>query len=478
MDYKAFVGPSYRSQSYVADQEECINRFVEAVEGPGAPFPTVLLPVPGFRSFATSPVSGCRGMYTDASGRCFAVFFSTLYEISVLGVMTARGTLATDANPVTFCTNGPDDQLFITSGDHGYCYTLATNVLTEVLTSGATQGGFLDGYFIAFDRTGNQIRISDLFDGLVWDPTQFLARSTGADPWMAMIVTPYYQVVLGGKLTGDILTNVGTFPFPFAPDKSAAFAEGVAATFSMQQAGKATTWVSTNGAGGYQVMAAIGYNPHRISNHAIERLLKQMTRVDDAIGQTYEEEGHAFVLLTFPSEETTLCFDFSTQAWHKRGTWISEENRYIYSRAVFHCVFNGMHLMGDRDGSIVYEMTDEVFTDVEDRPMRWLRRAPAFLNEHKRIIVNRIEFLMETGIGLSGTGQGSDPVMMIRASRDFGQTWGAERQLKLGKQGEYWRRVFATRFGAGRGWVFEASGTDPVPMRMSAALLDVERLAA
>lgn len=480
MDYPSFVGASYRSQSYVSDQEDLINRYVEFIEGEGATRKTALFPVPGFRSYATALVSGCRGSFTDpASGRCFQVFYTTLYEVTKngsLGTLTARGTVAADANPVTFATNA-EDQIFITSGGLGYCYTLSTDTLTNIAGLVATQVAFLDGYFVALDVPGNRIRISDLFDGTVWDPTQFLARSTNADPWRAIIATPYYQLVLPGSETGDILSNVGTFPFPFAPDKSASFAEGCAATFSMVQAGKATAWVSTNKNGGYQVMAAQGFNPQRISNHALERELATYARVDDAIAQTYEQDGHPFLLVTFPTANVTWCYDFSTQLWHKRGTWIAEENRYIYSRAVFHCVFDGKHLMGDRESATIYELTDAVYTDVDDRPMRWLRRAPALFDAHKRIILHRIELFMQTGVGLA-TGQGSDPVIMIRASRDFGQTWGAERQMKIGAQGEYWRRVFATRFGAGRAWVIEVSGTDPVPMRISGADVEVERLAA
>lgn len=477
MNYPAFVGASYRSQSYVADQEDTINRYIQIVEGQGATMKTALLPVPGFRSYAASTQSGCRGLFTDpASGRCFGVFSMAVMELTAGGVMTLRGTVASDANPVTFVSNA-EDQFFFSSGGNGYCYTLSTNTVTAIAGLVATQVAFLDGYFVALDVPGNRIRISDLFDGLVWDPTQFLARSTNADPWTALISTPYYQLLLAGTQTGDMLANVGTFPFPFAPDKSGAFAEGCAATFSIVQAGKSTAWLSTNKNGGYQVMAAQGFNPQRISDHALERALSGYSRVDDAIGQTYEQDGHAFLLLTLPTANVTWCFDFATQLWHKRGTWIAEENRYIYSRAVFHCVFDGKHLMGDRSGATVYEMTDTVFTDVENRPLRWLRRAPALMDEHKRIIVNRIEILMDTGVGLS-SGQGSDPVLMIRASRDFGQTWGAERQMKIGKIGEYWARPYATRFGAGRGWVFEVSGTDPVPMRIVGATLDVERLAA
>lgn len=478
MDYRAFVGGSYRSQSYVSDQERTVNRFLEVIESDGATRKTALYPVPGFRAFAAVMPAGCRGMFTEEqSGRVFAIFGTSFDELLADGTVVNRGEVALDGNQVTYCANG-NDQVFVTAGDRGYCLTLSTNAFAEVLSSGATIGGFLDGYFIAFNLAGNEIRISDLFDGMVWDPTQYLQRSTSSDPWRSMVVTPYYQILMPGATSGDVLSNVGSFPFPFAPDKSGSFAEGIAATFSLQQTSKATTWIASNKNGGARVLAATGFNPVRISDHGMERAMAQMPRIDDAIGQTYEEQGHLFLLLTFPSAGQTWAYDFTTQVWHERGTWISEENRYSYSRPVFHCFGHGKHLMGDRESNVVYEMTDEVSTDVDGRPLRWLRRAPAIFNENKNIIVHRIELFMEMGIGSSDTGQGHDPVLMIRASRDFGQAFGAERQLRVGKQGERWRRVSATRFGKGRGWVFEASGSDPVPMRLSGASLEIERLAA
>ncbi len=94
---------------------------------------------------------------------------------------------------------------------------------------------------------------------------------------------------------------------------------------------------------------------------------------------------------------------------------------------------------------------------------RWLRRFMLPFNENQRVFLSRIEFLMQTGVGLS-TGQGSDPVVMMRLSKDGGFTWGHETQMSMGKIGEYFHRVYANRLGQGRQWVCEISGTDPVPV--------------
>ena len=39
MNFSTFVGPSYRSQSLVADGERLMNFYVEKMESPGAKFP-------------------------------------------------------------------------------------------------------------------------------------------------------------------------------------------------------------------------------------------------------------------------------------------------------------------------------------------------------------------------------------------------------------------------------------------------------
>ncbi|MCC6417227.1 MAG: hypothetical protein IT429_03145 [Gemmataceae bacterium] len=473
--FPAFIGGAYRSQSYVSDNEALINWYIEAMESPGATSPASLYPTPGFQAVATFDTSGGRAA-AECLGRVFVVFGSGFYEVSASWGVTPWGTLAVDSNPATICTNGDGGgQVFITSGGNGYCFDLDTNVFTQVLTGDATQGGMLYGYFVAFDRVTSTIRISDLFDGLTWDPTQFAQRTIGADPWNAMLVTPYGYIFLPGTKTGEFWYNAGTFPFPFAPDPSGLIEEGIAATFSIRQAAKTPVWLSRNANGGYRVMRATGFTPERISNHALEYALSQYGDVSDALGETYEERGHEFYLLTLPRQRVTWAYDFTTRIWGRRGVWIAEESRYDYWRPVFHCFAFAKHLMVDRSSNVLYWMSDDFGLDVEERPIRRLRRSPAVIAEHQRLTFPEFELLMETGIGTaSGASQDQDPHVMLRYSNDFGQTWGSERQAAVGKLGQYWRRVRWLQCGSGRGRVWEVSVSAEVPWRITAAFQKVQ----
>ena len=75
--------------------------------------------------------------------------------------------------------------------------------------------------------------------------------------------------------------------------------------------------------------------------------------------------------------------------------------------------------------------------------------------------MDSFQLLLEGGVGLN-TGQGSDPQVMLRVSKDFGQTWSNEMWRSMGKIGKYATRVLWRRLGKARDWVFEVTISDPV----------------
>jgi hypothetical protein len=117
--------------------------------------------------------------------------------------------------------------------------------------------------------------------------------------------------------------------------------------------------------------------------------------------------------------------------------------------------------------SPVYHLRDVV--------RRRLRRAPIVWKEDKgiqtRVRVNLFAVDVQPGVGTSGS---PDPMVMVRASRDGGRTWGSERQLSAGRVGRYVQRLNAWQWGSGRQWVFEISCTDPVLWNVVGAYLDAE----
>ena len=80
---------------------------------------------------------------------------------------------------------------------------------------------------------------------------------------------------------------------------------------------------------------------------------------------------------------------------------------------------------------------------------------------------------LEPGVGLD-TGQGSDPQIMLRVSKDGGHTWGNEMWRDIGKAGVYKRRVKWDFLGIARTWTFEFVVEDPVDISLLGAYADVE----
>jgi len=80
---------------------------------------------------------------------------------------------------------------------------------------------------------------------------------------------------------------------------------------------------------------------------------------------------------------------------------------------------------------------------------------------------------LERGQALA-SGQGSDPQVLFRLSRDGGQTWSEELRLDAGAQGDYQSRVMARRLGQARDCVFEIVVSDPVAWRIVGAFLEIE----
>ncbi len=106
---------------------------------------------------------------------------------------------------------------------------------------------------------------------------------------------------------------------------------------------------------------------------------------------------------------------------------------------------------------------------------RRLRRAPIVWSEkgglQTRVKINLFAVDMQPGVGTSDT---PDPLVMIRASKDGGFTWGNERRLTAGRVGEFFNRINAWQWGQGRDWVFEVSCTDPVLWNLVGAYFDAE----
>lgn len=470
MKYPGFVNGSYTSQSPNADGERTMNLIPEQIEVPNGKSRTVLYGAPGFELFTTIPNSPGRCSFAQ-DGRMFVVEGAGFYEVFSDGTSTLWGAVAIDANPATICSSGQaGGELFITSGDQGYVYDLNSNVFTNPVHD-VTQGAFLDGYFLALDAATATLKLSDLLDGNTWDPTQVAQRNTGSDKWVGMFVANRLVYLIGSE-TAEVWYDAGTSPFPLEAIQEAFMEEGgTCAAFSAVRGMKGPIWLNKNPKGQGVVVRIDGYETKRISTHAVEFAMQGYSTITDAQAFSYQDQGHSFYVLTFPTANATWVFDETTELWAQRGFYDQGGNEFDAYRPSSHCYAFGKHLVSDRLSGAIYEMAVDKYADFDGVELRRVRRGPHICEELKRIVHDSFELDCEVGLGLT-TGQGSDPRAMLSWSDDGGKTWSNEHWTTMGAIGKYKTRVRWSRLGLARDRVYELAFTDPVPIRLTEAYIN------
>jgi hypothetical protein len=275
---------------------------------------------------------------------------------------------------------------------------------------------------------------------------------------------------------------------------------GCLATHSVAKLDNGIFWLGSDARGNGIVYRAEGYTGKRISTHAIEWQIQSYGDITDAIAYTYQQDGHSFYVLTFPTADKTWVYDVSTGAWHERAGF--EDGQFTRHRSNCQMNFNNEIFVGDFENSNLYTFDPTVYAD-NGQIQKWLRswRAlPTGQNNLKRTAHHTLQLDCEAGVGLAGvfgvllaengdiltteTGEpldlesstdvGLDPRVMLRWSDDGGHTWSNEHWAPLGKVGEYSQRVFWRRLGMTlklRDRVYEVSGTDPVKIAIMGAEL-------
>jgi hypothetical protein len=382
------------------------------------------------------------------------------------------GTLANDG-PVSMADNGT--QLFIACNGPSYIYnssTLAYGQITDPDFAGAITVSYLDGYFVFIEPNSQRVWVTQLLDGTSIDPLDFASAEGDPDGLVSSIVD-HSEVWLFGSNSIEVWYNAGNAAFPLQRIQGAVNEIGCAAAFSVAKLDNGLFWLGADARGKGIVYRANGYTGVRISTHAVEWQIQQYENIADATAYTYQQDGHSFYVLSFPSANATWVYDVATQAWHERAGF--SNGAFIRQRAATQMFFSDETIVGDYQNGKLYAYDLALYAD-DDQTQRWLRswRAlPSGQNNLKRVANHALQLDCETGVGLN-SGQGSDPQVMLRWSDDGGHTWSREHWTSMGAIGAYGKRAFWRRLGMTlklRDRVYEISGTDPVPIYIVGAEL-------
>lgn len=459
------VGPSYQEESLRFDAQRTINMFpIFDQQGKNV---AALASVPGLVPFATCGQGPGRRTFSSQNGRAFVVSGAALWEVLADGSSINRGTLEQTMGNVTIAENST--QLAVCDGKSIFILTYATNAFAKV-TDGDLPAvrsvAYMDGYFIAVEVNSGRFYISALGDGFDWDALDFATAEADPDG-LQIVVNAAGQLWLMGTLSTEIWSNTGSSDFPFRRVAGAKLEVG-GYPFTAIEVDNSLMWVGRDDQGFGVVYRASGFTPERISTSPIEAILQEATDLDDCLAYSYQIDGHWFYVITGGDLPTSLCYDLTTQQWHERAQ-LNEFGVYEQHIARHQMTAFGLHLAVDRRNGQVYKLSKSAY----DNAGEVLSRERIFTHvadEDKRVVYSRLTVDVEPGVGTQ-SGQGVDPQIALRVSKDGAKTWSDWFNAPIGAVGQYKNKSTWRRLGMAEQITFNVRITDPVKVTLMGAYL-------
>lgn len=469
MVLNGFVGPTYTLQSFTVDCQRTVNLYPQVDESGVGKNIASLFSTPGLKLAYDLGANPVRESLTTSLGRVFVVSGSTLFELFQDGTNMNRGTLATSTGPVGMAENG--EMIMLVDGPNGYGYDLSGNTFSTLSDfPGGVTIAFQDGYFIFNQPNSQTFYITGLFADTV-DPLDF-ASAEGSPDLLMSLLSDHRELWLFGSQSTEVWFNSGDPLFPFSRIDGAFITHGTIAAGSPAALDNTIYWLGQDATGLGMVWKAAGYQPVRASTHSMEQAIARYPRIDDATSFSYQQDGHAFYVLNFPSGNATWVYDAATQLWHERAyTPIGPSIGLWRHRADNHTVGFGKHLVGDFENGKIYQLDTQTFNDNGNAITR-IRTAPYVNNELKNLFISRMQLDMH--LGLQADGDAIIPQAMLQWSDDGGNTWSNELWISLGKIGNNLARAIWRRLGRTRQRVFRVTITDDVFVAIVNAYIDLE----
>lgn len=454
------LGGAYGGRSSTVSPERLVNFFLESY-GDGFH----LVGTPGLTLRLTLDFSPIRGLHSF-DGDIYAAAGNRIYSIDSAHVATLLGTINTSTGPVMFEDNGTSIVVIDGSPD-GYSITAGVMAaISDVDFEGGSSITNQDGYIVVTIPETGRFRISDLNSVTNWIDTDF-ATVEGSGDKVRAVISDLRQLWLPGQRTTEVYDNTGDPDFPFQRIQAGFMQKGIAAARTLCRFDNTLVWLSEDERGHGLLVQANGYNPVIVSPQPINWKWSRYSRIDDAFAFVYQIEGHEFYVLTFPTGNATWVYDAREKQWHQWSSNIdgNEQSRH---RSSCHCFAFGRHYVGDYNSGKIYSIEPDVYT--EDGTTIIRDRISINLDlDNARFSMDEIEIECQPGVGLS-SGQGSNPLMMLRTSKDEGNTWGNERTRSAGMIGQYKRRAVWRKLGRSRKRALWLRVSDPVKWVITSAV--------
>lgn len=466
---------------------------------PLPPPPPVPGPIPWPQPYTGPLIPGRGGWEIPGGTQAIVVFGNGAFLMTLLTPATATaqatfnvkriGTLNTSSGRVCIRDNGAGGVVCIVDGPFGYFYvfgpgsTLPLGSFTRITDPaflGADRVAFIDGWWI-FNQPGTQTFYTNFPQYSTTFSGSYFALADSSTSKLVTLFENKELLWLVCEHHTEVWYDSGGQYFGFARLVGTVLQIGCSAKHSIARfssdGNDGLIWLGKSERGQNVVVMTKGFQALTISTQAISDAIASYTYIADAIGDVYQEDGHEFYQLTFPSAVTpegigaTWVYDGATQMWHRRASYDPYSNSLNRHRAAFFLNFQNQRLVGDYQNGAVYQLTRSAYTDA-GWPILARRRTPHIWDggARERVFISSLQIEFAPGVGNQAY-TGFNPQAYLRISRDGGTTYGSRISTSIGLTGNYRNRAIFRRMGQLRDGVIEVEVIDPVKRDIVGATL-------
>lgn len=413
-----WIAQSYTTNSVPMNASRVVNMFAEQeVPDAKSKAPVGIWMHPGTAPFATSgkgPVIN----FTTMGSFVYAVTGDSLYKISHTGSASYLGHTSVSTNGCSIDNNGTT--ICWVDGLTGWTYNTTSGV--QQIRDGnwypSTTVTYYDDYFV-FARKGTQ----DFFiSQQQWNGTDPLlgpdgvdvgynfARKEATSDLIVAIANSHQQLFVCGEKRIEVWYDAANpLPqFPFSRSFGAIIQRGLMAPYALVLEDNTVFFLADD----LMFYRLEGFQPQRMSNHAVETQWQKYTGHQFTRAFSYTVMGHKMIVLTFPEAKATWVLDLATKRWHERESWTADNHDSSIGRWRVNCALNSSSsiehypevLFGDSLSGRIDQLNNNVFTEFGET-MRALIIGPPIHSDRRRVFLKKFELDVESGAGQPYTTQ-------------------------------------------------------------------------
>ena len=458
------TGGGYNLTAFSASAQRCLNLYPEPLpQTASEPVTFVHYPTPGLQA-VYNPLGTdlpVRCLYTTSQGQLLAVIGSTVYYMNANNNLSYVGVIGDGTGQVRMQDNGLT--CFVVDGSsNGWYFSLPTSAggsygdisgistATDSAFYGSQTISILDQFFLFTDPNSRHwyCSTSDFTDDTTTPfNSLYIASKTSYPDQVVGIATVSQTIWIFGKQTTELWCDSGAADFPFQRINSILTEQGCESAYSIATAGDSILWLARDLSGHARVFLGKSNQAEEVSNFAVCEALNSYGDMSDAIGNTYQQDGHVFYVLTLPTAGKTWVFDITTNQWHERCSLDSNGDESRYRANCWASAYGNVYC-GDYENGKIYKVLQS-YPDEDGNPIKRQRGFPHMLTNGTRAIHRSFCIDAQNGSGMP---------IQLDWSDDRGATYGTSVPLPLGNTGNTWPTVW--RLGMARDRVYRLTWTD------------------